>query len=54
MILKCIREATGEGITINRLYPAIGYKIGKNSNANIYYIFDDVSSLSWRQDNRFI
>lgn len=54
MILKCIREATGEGITINRLYPAIGYNIGKNSHSNIYYIFDDVSSLSWRQDNRFI
>lgn len=53
MILKCNRNVSGEGLTNNRLYPVIAYKIDTIDNNITYQIVDDCGSLSWIQADRF-
>lgn len=52
MILRCIRDVSGEALTANRLYPVIAYDINLDDIVT-YQIVDDSRSLSKRKNDRF-
>lgn len=52
MILRCIRDVSGEALTANRLYPVIAYDINLDHIVT-YQIVDDSRSLSKRKNDRF-